>query len=483
MPRTFIKKILIGLITVFITFTAIAAPYNIYDSIPSGIARLIANTHTNPQANIAVIVQSMNTGHVYYSRNANEFFAPASVQKLFTVSSALLNLTPHFRFTTRVFTTGKINQGVLNGDLVFQFNGDPSLKKWDVIALVKKIQTLGIRRINGNLIVDDTAFNHIPYPAGWLWSDLITDFAAPLNTVIIDRNSFGLRFIPARRAGEKPEIISSMPPGAATFINEMKTTRYPKWNCPVNIVSNEQNQYLVRGCLSQRSGTQYRTLAIRNMQMYTEHLLPELLRQNDILLNGRVFSAKTPVNSQLLAEHFSAPLSTVIIHLLKTSDNLYADALFKKIGEYHGHTPGSWENGIEAVLSTLLRDVGIQPNQLSIVDGSGLSLYDKVTPNAVSQMLHYIHQNTMLRDSLIPALPIAGVDGTLAMRMPILARGDRVHAKTGSMTGVSSLAGFVKTKHHGTLSFVVMINHIPKDRWPYILLENHIVEFLAMTRG
>lgn len=483
MPRTLIKKILIGIATVFTTVSAIAAPYSTYDSIPQGIAKLIANTRTNPQANIAVIVQSMNTGHVYYSKNANEFFAPASVQKLFTVSSALLNLTPNYRFNTRVLTTGKIDQGVLNGDLIFQFNGDPSLTEHNVIDLVKKTQALGLRKINGNVVIDDTAFDHIPYPAGWLWSDLITDFAAPLNTVVINRNAFGLKFIPARRAGDKPEIISSLPPGAATFINEMKTTRYPNWHCPVNIVSNEQNQYLVRGCLSQRSGPQYRTLAIRNVAMFTRSLLLQLLRQHDIQFSGKIFDAKAPANAQLLAEHLSAPLSHVIVHLLKTSDNLYADALFKKIGEHHGHTPGSWENGIAAVLTTLSRDVGIRPDQLSIVDGSGLSLYDKVTPNAVSQMLHYIHQNAMLRDSLVPALPIAGVDGTLAMRMPMLARNHLVHAKTGSMTGVSSLAGFVKTKYHGTLSFVIMINKIPKDRWPYILLENHIVEFLATTRG
>ena len=87
----------------------------------------------------------------------------------------------------------------------------------------------------------------------------------------------------------------------------------------------------------------------------------------------------------------------------------------------------------------------------------------------------------MLHASLIPALPIAGVDGTLAYRMGSLASGHLVHAKTGSMTGVSSLAGFVKTRNHGVLSFVIMINKAPKDRWPYILLENHIVEYLARS--
>jgi D-alanyl-D-alanine carboxypeptidase/D-alanyl-D-alanine-endopeptidase (penicillin-binding protein 4) len=217
------------------------------------------------------------------------------------------------------------------------------------------------------------------------------------------------------------------------------------------------------------------------MEMFTQNLLRELLRQHNIQLRGKVFAAKTPINSRLLAEHLSAPLKTVIVHLLKQSDNLYADALFKKLGEYYGHRSGSWQNGLQAELMILSHDVGINLSQLSLVDGSGLSQYNKVTPNDVSKMLYYIDHHSALRDNLIPALPIAGVDGTLAYRMPDLARGRLVHAKTGSMTGVSTLAGFVKTRTHGLLSFVIMINNVPKDRWPYVLSENRIVEYLARS--
>lgn len=468
-----LKKIIVGATISLIALTA-QANY-IGDEISNIIAR------KSPSVHIGIIVQSMRTGQVYYSRDVNRYFAPASVQKLFTVSSALIDLTPNFRFTTRVLTTGRVTQGILQGDLIFQFNGDPSLNESDVIRLVKKLQALGIHRIDGNVIVDNTAFNHIPYPAGWLWSDLISDFAAPLDTVIINRNKFGLSFIPARRAGEKPELIPHLPPGAATFINEMRTTYGYERNCPVSILSNQENQYLLRGCIPRRAGVQHRTLAIRNMEMFTQSLIRELLRQNAIHFTGKIYSQKTPVNSQLLEEHLSASLRQLIVHLLKESDNLYADALFKKIGEYYGHSAGSWQNGLQAVLLVLSRDVGINPSQVSLVDGSGLSQYNRVTPTDISKMLHYIDRNQMLRTTLVPALPIAGVDGTLAYRMTNLAHGRLVHAKTGSMTGVSSLAGFVKTRNLGTLSFVIMINNMPKDRWPYILMENHIVEYLART--
>ena len=472
-----LKKIVTGILILFASLTIQASPYLRCDSIPQGLNKLLSKT--NPSVHVGVVVQSMDNGHIVYSKNANQLFAPASVQKLFTVSAALINLTPDFRFPTRLLTTGTINQGVLNGNLIFQFNGDTSLNQNHLAAFVKKLREMGVRRIQGNIIIDDTAFNHIPYPAGWLWNDLSSVFAAPLNTVVINRNKFGVSFIPARRLGEKPEIIPQLPPGSATFINEAKTTSYP---CPVSILSNENNQYLIRGCIPKRSGIERRSLAIRNMEMFTKGLIPELLRKQDIQLNGHVLSEKTPANSQLVTEHLSAPLKELIVHLLKKSDNLYADVLFKKIGEYYEHAPGSWQNGLQAEAPILSHNVGINLNHIRLIDGAGLSRYNLATPYDISQMLSYINRNTALRETLIPALPIAGVDGTLKYRMPTLARGQLVHAKTGSMTGVSTLAGFVKTKHHGLLSFVIMVNNIPKYRIPYIVLENHIVEFLAESR-
>ncbi|PIZ04773.1 MAG: D-alanyl-D-alanine carboxypeptidase/D-alanyl-D-alanine-endopeptidase [Gammaproteobacteria bacterium CG_4_10_14_0_8_um_filter_38_16] len=473
-----VKKYLVAVFIFIITTSGYAQPMRC-NSLSLGLHKLLA--HKNPNVHIGVFVQSMRTGHVYFSKNAYRFFAPASVQKLFTVSAALINLKPSYRFPTRLLTDGKISQGILHGDLIFQFNGDPSLTEDTLTQFVKKLRALGIHRINGNIIIDDTAFNHIPYPPGWIWDDLSFDFAAPLNTVIIDRNQFGLSFVPAPRAGEKPILVPHLPNDSATFINQAITTNYPKRNCPTTIYSNENNQYLIRGCLARNQGTQNRSLAIRNLQMFTRGLIFELLRQNDIRFMPHVYYAKTPPNSSILAEHFSAPLSQLIVHLLKVSDNLYADALLKKMGEHYSHAQGSWQNGLAAVRPVLAKDIGINLNQIQLNDGSGLSRYNMVTPYSIAQLLNYIAHSPMLRKTLIPALPIAGVDGTLADRMPDMARHKRLHAKTGSMTGVSTLAGFINTKHHGLLSFVIMINNVPKNRFPYILLENHICEFLMQT--
>lgn len=444
-------------------------------SVSDGINRLIAKVNNGP-AKIGVVIQSLDTGRLYYSKNAHAYFEPASVQKLFTVSSALVNLGPHYRFPTELLATGAISQGVLRGDLIFRFNGDPSLTQANIKSLVNELKTIGITRVIGNVVVDNSAYNNIPYPAGWLWNDLTYDYAAPLDSIIINRNRFGLSLVPSRILGQKPEIIPSLPPGAATFYNEAITTSRA---CGLSITSNEKNQYVVRGCVPRFAGTERRAAAIRNMPMFAKSLIREMLAKNGVSVSGFIMSGKTPVDAQVVAQHFSAPLSTIIIHLLKRSDNLYADTLLKKMGQHFSRGSGSWENGVQAMYPVLANNAGINLQHIRLIDGAGLSRYNQVSPNDLSRLLSYINRNSMLRDTLVPALPIAGVDGTLAFRMSALAHGKKLCAKTGSMAGVSSLAGFIKTDHHGLVSFVIMINNIPKNRFPYILLENNIAEFLA----
>lgn len=460
-------------ISCFFTLSA-TAYYPQCHSIAQGIDQLIAKTHG--PATIGVVIQSMDTGQLYYSRNARNYFEPASVQKLFTVSSALINLGPNYRFPTELFATGTITHGVLQGDLIFRFNGDPSLTQSDVNGLVKQLKTMGITRVVGNIIVDNSGYNNIPYPAGWLWTDLTYDYAAPLDSIIINRNRFGLSIIPSRTLGAKPEIVPALPPGAATFVNEAITTRNI---CGLSITSTERNQYVVRGCVPRYAGTERRAAAIRNMPMYAKSLIRELLIKNGVSVNGFLLSGRTPVDAQRVAQHYSAPLNTLIVHLLKRSDNLYADTLLKKMGQHFSRSAGSWENGVQAMYPVLSTHAGINLQHIRLIDGAGLSRYNQVSPNDLSRLLSYINSNSMLRENVVPALPVAGVDGTLAFRMGNLAPGRKVCAKTGSMAGVSSLAGFIKTDHHGLLSFVIMINNIPKNRFPYILLENNIAEFLA----
>src|SRR3990167_629639 len=443
-------------------------------SLSAGLDRIVSAT--NSKVNVGLVVKSVKTGQTYYSKNADRYFTPASVQKLFTVASALITLKPNFQFFTRLLSNGTLRGDVLYGNLIIQFTGDPTLTKQQLNNLIKKLSDVGIRKIVGNIIIDNSAYNHVPYPAGWAWDDLSFDYAAPLDSIIVDRNRFGLTLIPSKQLGRHPQLIPHLPAGAATFYNEAITARRP---CPLKILSNEKNQYLIKGCLSRSTKKIGQSLAIRNVEMYAKSLVRALMLKNHIMITGKILTQKKPPNATLLAEHASPPLRQLLVHLLKKSDNIYADTLVKKMGQHHSNGPGSWENGLQAMLPILQKYAGINTGKLHLMDGAGLSRYNLITPHHLSLLLHYIAHNPMLRDTLIPALPIAGVDGTLAYRMSTLARGKVLRAKTGSMDGVATLAGYVKTKHYGSLSFVIMLNNVPKNRYPYICLENRIAEFLA----
>src|SRR3989338_487909 len=243
-----------------------------YNPIAQGLRYLTKNI--KPGIHFGIIVQSMNTGRIYYSKNAHQFFLPASVQKIFTVTTALVNLGPTYHFPTRLLTDGSIHNGVLHGDLIFQFNGDPSLTQNNLSEFTKKLQSMGVRRIIGNVIIDD--------------------FASPLNTVIINRNQFGLSFMPAPRAGERGILIPQLPPNTANFINQTVTTNYSRCSCPISIFSNERNQYLIRGCIPRRMGKQSRSLAIRDIQLFTKGLIRELLAKHGISYRGVIYISKTP---------------------------------------------------------------------------------------------------------------------------------------------------------------------------------------------
>lgn len=448
------------------------------NSVAQGLRKILSARYN---ATIGVIVQSLQTNRVYFSRNANQLFSPASVQKLITTSAALLFLKPDFQFKTTLQSVGFVNRGVLNGDLYVKFSGDPTFKKQDLFHLFSQLKSRGVQEINGNIVIDDTAFDHIPYPPGWAWDDLSYDYAAPLNTIIIDRNRFGMRFIPSETAGAHAILKSNLPNSVVTIFNHVRTTRYNIRNCPMTIYSNDRNQYAVHGCLAQSTGMQARILAIRDLLPLTQAYIRQALAEQRIFLQGQITEAPSALNAVVLVEHDSPPLKTMIIHLLKKSDNLYANALLKKMGELYFHESGGWQNGLMAE-KAILKQNGLDIANVHLNDGAGLSRYNFVTPIFVAQILWTIHHHPVLKKYLTRALPIAGDDGTLAFRMTRLRKLKCLRAKTGSLTNVSSLAGFVQTKNHGLLSFVIIVNNFIGNRAPYIHLENRIGEYLYRAR-
>lgn len=432
--------------------------------------------------NAGMIVSDPKTGNILFARRADYLFTPASVQKLFTASAAIIELGANFQFRTQLLSTAKISGGVLLGDLSVKFSGDPSLKSAQLLALIERLQSVGVKEIKGNIRIDNSDYNDIPYPPGWMWEDLSYGYAAPLNAVILDRNKFILHFVPGV-VGQHPKLQPDLPEGVLNFENNLMTTSQYHDYCPITIYSDYKNQYRINGCLDKQWGEQRRTLAIRNPVPLAEALISQALEKSGVKFNGKFVIEKAESGSRVLAEHTSEPLTMIVKEMLKKSDNLTTDTLLKKVGQHFFKQQGNWQNGLRALKKILGPRTGINFEKNLINDGAGLSRYNLLSPQQLVKLLNYDYKNNEVRRVLFKTLPVGGIDGTLKGRM----RGNdirgRVHAKTGSMTGVTALAGYVETRHNGVVTFAILVNGFVGKDYAYDRLQDKTCIVLANYKG
>lgn len=453
---------------ILIYFTPVFA----FASLQQGLERIIHQT--SPKANIGVQVMSVAKSKILYDYKGGYLFTPASVQKLFTSIAALIYLGSDFQFHTQIFRNGE--------DIYIKFNGDPEFTKDDLSNLIQQLKGRGINQISGNIYIDNSAYDSVPYAPGLTWDDMVKGYGAPLNAILIDHNEFVLTVTPNETLGKPPILSAKLPNGSAYFYNQFQTTEKFTKRCPASVHSNEFNQYQLRGCVGKRWGKQYYKLAIRNPIMYARGLMQELLRKNHILYSGKINLKVTPSDSQLIAEHISDPLTKIVKKTLKDSDNLAINSLLKTLGQRFYSQQGTWQNGLEA-MKQILKPSGIDFKHNLLIDGAGLSRYNLIAPLQLTQLLNYAYRNGKIQSELLDALPIAGKDGTLAWRMPGERKHYRVHAKTGTLGGVTALAGYIFNEQYGVLSFAIIVNGFVGKARPYARIEDKLCEYLANYRG
>ena len=433
-------------------------------------------------SHIGIIIRQAGSGKIIYNRLQNYLFPPASIQKVLTATAALSYLGPNFTYKTRLWLEGPIVNHVVNGNITFQFSGDPELKYADLQQLASNLKSHGIQQIRGNINIDTSTYDNIPYPPGWLWDDLSYSYAAPLFSTILNKNKFSLSLTPLK-VGQRPALNVYLPPNIVHFTNMVTTIAQANHFCPTTIYSDADNHYVISGCINKAAGPQGRVLALRDPLPLVKSLILRTLARDHVSFTGKMEVHNVGAHPTLLAEHVSAPLSKLLTTMLKRSDNLITNSLLKQLGYQYFHQQGTWQSGLMALQAVLAKPTGMNFKYNLINDGAGLSRYNLITPYQMSSILEYIYNTPKLREVLIDALPIAGNDGTLRNRMFNEAKEKRIHAKTGSITGVSTLAGYVFTRHLGVVTFVIMVNGFVGKRYPYLRLEDQICEYLARYQG
>lgn len=425
--------------------------------------------------NIGIIVQDAMTGNVLYEKNAHRYFMPASNQKLFTALAALHYLNPQFTYQTRLYADdSRIQNGTLNGDVYLQFTGDPTFTLTQLDHLINGLSQIGIKKINGNIIVDDTLLDDMELSPGSTWDDKAFCFGAPVSAVIINHNCITATLTPSNTADQPAKLVSPTEPQFIRLINNVMT-RAPALadDCHLALDTSDDKTYTISGCMKTSDTTKQLMMAVKNPHSYIQSAIQFTLLKNQISGMPKILFEKITNPPKLIATAASPPLKVLITTMLKDSDNLIANTLFKTLGALSAHNQGTWQNGSTAVHNILSQSLQLSlPNNV-LIDGAGGSRYNFVTPDHVITLLQHAYKSPYA-SVFISALPVSGVDGTLKERMKNPITLNRIRAKTGSETAAVSLSGYMITNQKHLLIFTILINGFIESPAKYRVLEDQI---------
>jgi serine-type D-Ala-D-Ala carboxypeptidase/endopeptidase (penicillin-binding protein 4) len=439
------------------------------------------------QAQINAEVFSLDRSVILYERNPRQLFIPASTNKIITAAVALLRLGSEFRFETRAFADGPIEDGTLKGNLIIVGSGDPShsekFNAGDPFAVFKawaeKLKAMGIQTISGSIIGDDSAFRTSGLGMGWEWNDLSYAYAAPAGALQFNDNMVKIQVFPGKAQGNPAEIRSSPLENYLKIDNQVATVPGSS-PAKIQIESGDTDETInIYGTVPAKGPAVLQTVAVRRPTHYYMAALQATLSGEGIRTT-KWSTVKTevydPQSLSLLWTHTSPPLTEIVKDLLKNSQNLYAETLVRALGlRLRGE--GSLAKGKEIIEETL-DQIGITAGSYSFADGSGLSRLNLESADSFIRLLRFLKQDRIFQ-IFYDSLPIAGIDGTLAARMKKTKAEDNVRAKTGTMSNVSSIAGYVKTADGEMLAFSISVNNALSAREIAESIQDRVLENLA----
>jgi len=441
-------------------------------------------------AHWGVMVQSVETGEVLYRHNGRKLFMPASNVKLVTGSVALTRLGADFRFRTQVASCGPIDTvgGTLRGDLLVVGGGDPSISGRfsddDPVGVFRAwadtLKALGISRIDGNIVGDDDLFDDTHIGPGWAWDNLGSAYSAEVGALLLNEGAIRLRVTPGESAGQRANVVVE-PPTVYLELNNMAVTTADSTGVGVWAARQPLSTEAELGgsiWLGTNSVTRY--IPPHDPTLYFVTVLQETLEAEGIEVTGNPIDlddydsscgSKNPV-----FVHESPPLEEILVPFLKESQNQIGEMLLRYVGAAATDT-GSVRTG-RRVAGATLTGWGIPDDSYVYYDGSGLSRYNYLAPDAIVRLLRAMALRSEF-DVFYNALSIAGVDGTLRGRMRGTAAAGNVRAKTGSVSNARTLSGYVTTADEELLAFSILTNNFDTPNRPVEYVQDLLVERLV----
>jgi D-alanyl-D-alanine carboxypeptidase/D-alanyl-D-alanine-endopeptidase (penicillin-binding protein 4) len=440
-----------------------------------------------------VHVVSLRDGATLFSHNAPEFLIPASNQKILTVAAAAERLGWDYKFTTRLMATGPIGgDGVLDGDLVIIGDGDPTINprhpdRWGVFdRWAEALKARGIKAIAGNVIGDDNRFDEPGWGVGWAWDNLQDGYGAPVGALQYNENQAEVIVGPGMGPGA-PGIIATSPIGSGIFVVNKVVTATADGESAISLSRLPGTPFLhVGGQIADAAKPVTVLAAVHNPTEFYLEALRDVFTRHGIEVMGSMTDIdelreppRTEGNIELYVDR-SPPLSEIADVLMKWSRNGYAETLLHALAP--PDQPATGTRGMPAMRDALTA-LGLTPDGYLPRDGSGLSRYDYVSAQSLTRLLTALHTHPTHAAPFRATLPVAGISGTLASRMKATPAEGRVLAKTGTLSSVRSIAGYLTTAAGETITFAMLANNfqVPNAEIDAIT-DNALVRLVGFAR-
>ncbi|WP_017294176.1 D-alanyl-D-alanine carboxypeptidase/D-alanyl-D-alanine endopeptidase [Geminocystis herdmanii] len=416
----------------------------------------IINQPSRQKETWGVVIENLKDNQVLYQVNENKFFIPASNIKLLTTASILWKLGADFSINTPVYivresTNTNVSQNSIDS-LIIEGKGDPTFSQQQLNIIAEKLKEEGIKEVN-NLVLMDGYLSQPTTNYTWEFEDIYFYFAVPVNSLILNNNTVNFT-LNHGNINQQPSLQwSDELAGKQIRVENNVYTRDENTEFNITILPLLAHSSLrMTGDFPLNKQSNTWRLAIPNPAQYFQESLIKTLNNYDIKVkNSQIinYGEKLDKNKQFLLEIDSPPLSELIKTTNQDSNNLYAEVLLKYLAD---SSASEWEN-----LAKITKELGISEDNYKIKDGSGLSRHNLITPVSLVTILKVMN-NSQYKEIFYNSLAVAGENGTLKNRFVNTNIANNLSGKTGTLTGVASLSGYLKTPHYDNLAFTIIVN-------------------------
>lgn len=451
--------ILIFLIsTLFIPFTVDGAPNKA--PVPrGGFEKALRHPGFNP-SKTSVMVADVDSGKTLTDYSSDLVLNPASCAKIITSAAALAILGPDYRMPTEFFTDVSPHSGTV-GTLYVRGSGDPIFVNEEIMRMTADLYSKGIRRILNGVVVDNTFFDSYEYPhkdtgEGRAYTAKTAATAANFNSATVEVG-------PGPKAGA-PGIVRTDPPTSYfEIVNKLVTGG--KFSTNMSFKKSDDREVLtVTGRVPLRFAPQKFYRSVLDPGAYAAQIIAYWLGEAGISVQGPAMSGVVPKNAVKIATEYSKPLAEQVAQMNKASNNFMAEQILKHLGAVRFGAPGSTSKGVLTV-EEYLASIGIPRGEYVIENGSGLSSVSRVSAGQLVKVLVASYKNPKTRDALVKSLSVLGLDGTTKKWRFAGDLTGKVYVKTGTINGVSTLAGFAPQANGKVAAFAILANGLPRGVW------------------